>query len=217
VHGGLRVSTGIGFGINVLADQLSAFLQRYRHVDILLDLTSRRAELVSERVDVAIRLGPLENSSMVAVRLGELKRALCASPAYLERNGGPRSLEDHSGHDVIEMPGADGRARTWSFSRDGRTREVVVQPRVAVNDARTISRLVRNGAGVGIISCYLCASEIEAGRLVHLMPEWIAPPAASGSLRRRFERSSTFLRRRTRLGCTGGTVSYPSGRNTRAR
>lgn len=111
-HGELRVSAGIGFGINVLAEQLPAFLQRYPRVDILLDLTSRPAELVSERVDIAIRLGPLADSSMVAVRLGELKRALCASPAYLERRGEPRTLEDLSNHDAIEMPGADGRART---------------------------------------------------------------------------------------------------------
>lgn len=175
-HGELRVSAGIGFGINVLAEQLPAFLQRYPRVDILLDLTSRPAELVSERVDIAIRLGPLADSSMVAVRLGELKRALCASPAYLERRGEPRTLEDLSNHDAIEMPGADGRARTWSFTRDGLTRDVVVQPRIAVNDALTISRLVLNGAGLGIISSYLCAPEIEAGHLIHLMPEWISPP-----------------------------------------
>jgi len=174
-HGQLRVSAGIGFGIHVLAEQLPAFLQRNPNVDILLDLTSRPVELVSERVDVAIRLGPLEDSSMVAVRLGEIKRVLCASPAYLERKGAPRTLDDLPGHDVIEMPGADGRARTWRFSREGRTREVVVEPRVSVNDALTIKRLVLNGAGIGIISCYLCAPEIKAGHLVHLMPEWTVP------------------------------------------
>ena len=104
-----------------------------------------------------------------------MKRLLCASPAYLERSGEPRTLEDLIGHAIIEMPGADGRTRTWSFLRNDRTIDVVVEPRVSVNDALTINRLVLNGAGIGIISCYLCAPEIEADRLVHLLPEWTAP------------------------------------------
>src|SRR4051812_2468229 len=120
-HGELRVSAGIGFGINVLAEQLPGFLLRYPRVDLLLDLTSRPAELVSDRIDVAIRLGPLPDSSMVAVHLGEMRRVLCASPAYLERKGTPRTLGDLTGHDVIEMPGADGRSRTWSFAQHGRS------------------------------------------------------------------------------------------------
>lgn len=145
------MSVGIGFGINVIADQLPEFLRRYPDVDVLLDLTSRHAELVSDHVDVAIRLGPLEDSSMVAVRLGEMKRMLCASPTYLECNGEPRTLEDLMGHAIIEMPGADGRTRTWSFLRGDRTSDVVVEPRVSVNDALTINRLVLKGAGIGIL------------------------------------------------------------------
>ncbi len=175
-HGELRVSVGIGFGINVLAEQLPAFLQHYPQVDVLLDLTSLTAELVSEHIDVAIRLGPLPDSSMVAVRLGEMKRVLCGAPLYLERKGTPQTPEDLAAHDVIEMPGADARARSWSFVKAGRTVEVVVEPRVSVNDALTINRLVLNNAGIGIVSCYLCAAEIDAGRLVHLLPEWTAPP-----------------------------------------
>ena len=174
-HGELRVSTGIGFGINVIAVQLSAFLKSHPHVNVLLDLTSRHAELVSEHIDVAIRLGPLEDSSMVAVRLGEMKRVVCASPAYLERRGQPHTPEELAHHDLVEMPGSNGRPRTWSFSREGRISEVVVEPRVTVNDALTIHRLVLSGAAIGIISCYLCAPDIRAGHLVHLLPEWTAP------------------------------------------
>jgi LysR family transcriptional regulator, regulator for bpeEF and oprC len=172
----LRVSAGIGFGINVLAEQLPLFLQRYPEVDVMLDLTSRTADLVADRVDVAIRFGPLPDSSMVAVRLGEMKRVLCAAPSYLERNAQPRQIEDLLLHDALEMPDSDGRARPWKLSRDGRTRELVVEPRLFVNDALTIHRLVLNGAGIGIISCYLCAPDIGAGRLVQLLPDWSSPP-----------------------------------------
>ena len=174
-HGELRVSAGIGFGINVLAEQLPEFLRRYPQVDVTLDLTSRAAELVSERVDVAIRLGPLHDSSMVAVQLGKMHRVLCASPAYLARRGTPQTLEDLAAHEVVEMPGADGRAPGWRFSKDGQSSEVLIEPRVLVNEALTIHRLLLNGAGIGIVSCYLCAPDIQARRLVPVLPDWTAP------------------------------------------
>jgi LysR family transcriptional regulator, regulator for bpeEF and oprC len=175
-RGELRISVGIGFGINVRAEQLPDFLRRYPDINVTLDLTSRLSELVAERIDVAIRLGPLPDSTMVAVRLGGMKRVLCAAPDYLERKGTPGSLKDLVGHDVIEMPRTDGRARTWNFIKGGRTTEVGIKPRVGVNDALTINRLIINGAGIGIISCYLCANEIAAGRLVHLLSDWTPPP-----------------------------------------
>jgi DNA-binding transcriptional LysR family regulator len=175
-QGLLRVSAGIGFGINVLSEQLPAFLRQYPLVDIDLDLTSRVADLVGDRVDVAIRFGELPDSSMVAVRLGEMKRVLCASPEYLERHPPPTSIEDLPGHDTMEMPTSDRQPPRWNFSKDGKTRDVVVQPRVCVNDALTIHRLILGGAGIGVISCYLCAPDIDAGRLIHILPDWTAPP-----------------------------------------
>lgn len=174
-HGELRVSVGIGFGINVLAEQLPGFLLRFPHVSVNLDLTSRPAELISERIDVAIRIGPLPDSSLVAVRLGELKRVVCAAPSYVDRRGLPRHPDDLDGHDVVEMPAPDGRTRTWRLLKDDRTSEFSFEPRMCVNDALSIHRLVLNGAGVGILSCYLCLPDIEAGRLIQLFPEWRVP------------------------------------------
>lgn len=177
-RGQLRLSAGIGFGINVIAEQLPEFLRRYPDVEVHLDLTSRLSELVGEGVDVAIRLGPLPDSALVAVPLGEMQRILCAAPAYLERRGTPRTVADLAAYEAIEMPRIDGRSRTWSFTREGRMAEVEVAPRVSVNDALTIHRLILGGAGLGIVSCYVCAPDIEAGRLVHLLPEWTAPPVS---------------------------------------
>jgi LysR family transcriptional regulator, regulator for bpeEF and oprC len=175
-RGVLKVSAGMGFGVNVLAEQLPEFMQRYPEIDIALDLESRPADLVAEAVDVAVRLGPLPDSGLVAVKLGEMRRYLCAAPAYLERRGKPRSIEDIASHDTIEMPAPGGRARAWTFSRRKETLRVEIKPRVLVNEALTIHRLVSNGAGLGILSGYICAPEIEAGRLVHLFPDWSPPP-----------------------------------------
>jgi len=175
-RGLLKISAGIGFGVNVLAEQLPAFLVLYPDIEIALDLESRTADLVAEAVDVAVRLGPLPDSGLVAVKLGEMRRYLCAAPAYLERRGTPHSIDDIRGHDTIDMPGPDGRTRPWTFSRGGETLRIETRPRLSVNEALTIHRLVSNGAGLGILSGYICAPQIVAGGLVHLFPEWSPPP-----------------------------------------
>jgi len=180
-RGVLKISSGMGFGVNVLAEQLPEFLLRYPEIDIALDLESRPADLVAESVDVAVRLGPLQESGLVAVKLGEMRRYLCAAPAYIERRGMPKSLDDLVQHDTIDMPTPDGRARPWTFSRGSESRRLEVKPRISVNEALTIHRLVFNGAGLGILSGYICAPEIAAGHLVNLLPDWL-PPSVEVSL-----------------------------------
>ena len=180
-RGLLKISAGIGFGVNVLAEQLPEFLLLYPDIEIALDLESRSADLVAEAVDVAVRLGPLAESGLVAVKLGAMRRYLCAAPAYLERKGTPSAIDDIGGHDTIDMPGPDGRTRRWTFSRGGETVRVETKPRISVNEALTIHRLVSNGAGLGILSGYICAPQIMKGRLVHLFPDW-SPPAVEVSL-----------------------------------
>ncbi|MBA2933146.1 LysR family transcriptional regulator [Sphingomonas sp. CGMCC 1.13654] len=180
-RGTLKISAGMGFGVNVLAEQLPDFLLRYPEIDISLDLESRAADLIADSVDVAVRLGPLPDSGLVAVKLGEMRRYLCAAPAYLERSGWPASIEDVARHDTIDMPAQDGRARAWSFSRGTETIRLETKPRISVNEALTIHRLVSNAAGLGLLSGYICGPLIEAQRLIHLFPDW-SPPAVEVSL-----------------------------------
>jgi len=175
-QGVLRISAGIGFGINVLGEQLSEFLLRYPKVDISLDLETRQADLVAEGIDVAVRLGPMPDSGMTAIKLGIIRRYICAAPSYLARRGTPKSIDALARHDTVEMPGHQGRARPWSLSRRDEVREVKTSPRVCVNEALTVHRLVVNGVGIGLLSGYLCAPEIAAGRLVRLFPEWHPSP-----------------------------------------
>lgn len=177
-RGSLRISAGMGFGLNVLGEQLPDFLNRYPEIDVVLDLESRTADLVADSVDVAVRLGPLPDSGLVAVKLGEMRRYLCAAPAYIARRGMPEVIGDVARHDIVEMPMPDGRARGWVFCRGEETVRLDVRPRVSVNEALTIHRLVCNGAGLGILSGYVCAPEIGLGRLLHLFPQWSPPPVA---------------------------------------
>jgi DNA-binding transcriptional LysR family regulator len=174
-RGVLRVSTTIGVGFSVLADELPAFLARYPGVQLAIDLSTRVVDLVAEGVDVAIRLGPMPSSGLVSTRLGVWTRHLCVAPSYLERRGMPGSLEELVEHDTIESPDSDGRARSWTFTRNGETREIQTVPRVSVNEALTIRKLILNGAGIGVISGFLCAPDFATRRLVPLFPDWSLP------------------------------------------
>jgi LysR family transcriptional regulator, regulator for bpeEF and oprC len=171
-RGTLRISAGIGFGVNVLSEQLPEFVRLFPDVNIKLDLSGQSADIIGDGIDAAIHVGPMPDSGLIAFKLGSLSRHLCASPAYLERRGVPATLKGLTLYDRIETPGRKGPPRPWTFRRGEETLTINAHPRICVNDALTIHRLVVNGAGVGIISGYLCAPDIAAGRLVRLFPEW---------------------------------------------
>jgi DNA-binding transcriptional LysR family regulator len=173
--GPLRVSAGIGLGINVLGDALPRFLERYPDIRLDLHLESNRVDLLAEDIDVALRFGALQDSSLVSRRLGVLPRMLCAAPSYLAARGAPTRPEDLTGHRIVDMPTPDGRGRSWQLACAERVVSVNLAPAVTVDEVLTLHRLVRGGAGIGVISRYLCEAEIEAGRLVHVLPEWSLP------------------------------------------
>jgi LysR family transcriptional regulator, regulator for bpeEF and oprC len=175
-RGLLRISSGVGFGVHVLGLVLPKFLKRYPGIEVSLRLGSRSLDLVSDGVDVAVHMGPLADSQLIASRLGTMERYLCAAPAYLKRRGTPRTIEELRDHDRIETPGDGGRPRSWIFnSETGATVRFVEKPRVSVNDTVTIHRLIVNGGGIGVLSGFICAPDLQEGRLIQLLPEWKIP------------------------------------------
>ena len=174
-RGRLRVSAGIGFSINVLAALLPRFALQYPEIDIALELGSEQVDLVGDQFDIAIRMGPMPDSTVLAKRLGVLRRYVCAAPDYLARRGIPTSFAELDGHDLLDFPVPNGRRPSWPFAKDGETEAYRVTPRFSVNCALTIHRMILNGAGIGLSSGYLCGPEIKAGRLVRLFPDWTLP------------------------------------------
>lgn len=172
-RGLLKVSSGIGTGLHMLADLVPRFLERYPEVEISLDLSSRTVDLVAENIDVAIRMGPMPNSELVSSRLGSIPRWLCCSPEYADRRGLPSALHELRAHDIVEMPSPNGRPRTWLLANAaGETEKIEVLPRVSVNDQTSMHRMVVQGAGLACLAAYLAAEDVRAGRLIRVLPDW---------------------------------------------
>lgn len=174
--GPLRVSAGIGLGIKVLAEHLPTFLERYPDIELDLHLESQRVELIPERIDVALRFGDLPDSSLVAIRLGVLDRLLCAAPGYLSRYGTPEHPEDLGTHRLLDMPTPCYRPRRWQFNGPDGMVLLDLRPTTTVDEILTLHKLVRGGAGIAGLSRYLCEEDLEAGRLVQVLPQWSLPP-----------------------------------------
>jgi LysR family transcriptional regulator, regulator for bpeEF and oprC len=175
--GALKINATIGFSYFALAETLPAFMDSYPGVEVTIDLTSHPIDLVAGGIDVAIRMGNLPDSRLVATGLGTMQKYLCASPSYLDRRGIPLSVKDLRGHDTIETPGRNGMQRIWEFHKAPREIEkFTIPPRLIVNDPGMIYRLVLNGGGIARVPGYLSAPDILGGRLTRLLPEWNSPP-----------------------------------------
>ena len=168
-RGRLRVSTTHSFGRQSIVPLLGEFLDLYPGIIVDISLTDMVIDLVEERADVAIRIGPLPDSPLIARRLGESDRAVIASPAYLARHGTPKTPEALLSHRCI---GFNFRRRQpwWPFLRDGAIVELPLSPAIEANNGDTVVQLALDGVGIARVGRFNVADTLADGRLVELLP-----------------------------------------------
>lgn len=168
--GTLRVSASVLFGQAIVA-LLPAFLARYPRIGLSLSLEDRHVDLIEEKVDVAIRLGPLANSSLIARKVGEQRRLIVASPAYLAQRRRPKVLADLSHHECLLWDEEHSEMNRWPFAVKGATRYVRVHGRVTANSAATLLDLATQGVGITRMAEYRVRPMIRRGELVSLLED----------------------------------------------
>lgn len=177
-RGLLTLTAPVLFGRLRVRPVLDRFLDTNPAVQARLVLLDRVVNLIDEGIDVAVRLAHLPDSSMVATHLGEVRRVLCASPAYLERHGMPHTPSELSSHACIMSN--EAAAEPWSFAHDtGRRRGLqtaLIHPRLIVNAAAAAIDSALDGHGVTRVMSYQVASDVVAGRLVLLLVDYVPPP-----------------------------------------
>jgi DNA-binding transcriptional LysR family regulator len=170
-RGLLRLHAGVGFGTHVLVRLLPKFLRAYPLVDVKLVLEDRAPELARQPVDISIWPGEPADDSLVARRLCEFERVVCASPAYFECHGVPSKPEDLVHHSCICLTGLPARLAPWSFLT-GSGREVVsVRGRLQVNNAECVRMLALEGMGIARLNQFIVSDDLRSGRLRQVLAD----------------------------------------------
>ena len=175
IRGVLRITAPVQFGRRHVAPIVSAFLNAYPDVQVELSLNDRNLDLIEEGLDLAVRIGPLEDSSLVARQVGSVRRVIVASPAYLARRGMPRTPADLARHDTI-FGMTRSPAREWRFGPPRRASVVRLSPRLLVDDIEAQLQAAQAGRGIARLLSYQVSDELAAGSLVRLLQEFEPEP-----------------------------------------
>lgn len=169
-RGELLVTAPIMFGKLHLAPIVHAFLAAYPDVTVRLVLSDANIDIVEAHVDVAVRVGQLPDSELVARQVGHIHWVLCASPDYLARRGEPAQPEDLAGHDCIAFDGLQTR-RVWHIGAGAAARAVTIRPRFSVNTADAVIDAATAGLGIARVMSYQAASCVGACSLVPVLAD----------------------------------------------
>lgn len=171
LRGQLRIGSATSFAVREIVPRLPGFMARHPDLRVDLVLTDSLQDLIEEAIDVAIRFGPLSDSSMTARKLVDSPRLVVASPAYLSRAGTPKTPSDLVSHDIVLGP-SSANSVGWTFNKDGKTTSVKVESklRFTVNEGMTAA--VVEGMGIGSGSVIGFRKELDSGELVRLLPDW---------------------------------------------
>lgn len=165
----LRITSPVQFGRKHVAPVVMAFLDRYPQMQIEMVLNDRNLDLIDEGLDVAVRIGHLQDSSRVARRLGQVSRVTVASSDYLARRGEPQEPAQLAEHDTI-VGTQRASLREWRFGPQENGERVRLTPRLLLNDVETQLLAVRAGKGIARLLSYQVADDLAAGTLVRLLP-----------------------------------------------
>jgi DNA-binding transcriptional LysR family regulator len=175
LRGTLTIAAPVLFGQLHVAPVVHELLAAQPGVDVRLVLHDRVVSLSEEGIDVAVRVGPLPDSSLQARRVGSVQAVLCASPAYLERRGVPRVIADLGRHDVIAFTGTTPIPDRWSFRSEGRRdTSVAVHPRLTVNTGQAAIDAAVRGLGIVRVLSYQIDALVRDKRLRVVLPDLAA-------------------------------------------
>lgn len=170
-RGKLRMHVGVGFAMHQVVPAMPHFVKRYPEVEIDLIIEDRNLDLVKEGIDIAVRPGPPFDTTLVARKVCQFERVVCAAPGYLSRHGVPRSPDDLAKHCCITISSLPGRAQ-WPFDSSSGRRVIDVVPGMKANNADCVLQFALMGLGIVCLNEFIVAEDIRARRLVPLLADF---------------------------------------------
>lgn len=174
-RGELVVTAPVLFGRLQLLPVLTEFLQAFPEVNVRLALGDRIVNLLEDHVDLAVRIGELPDSGLIASQLGSLRRVVCASPAYLSKRGTPRRVQDLAAHDCVSFDWFSA-GDTWRFHVEGAETAVSIRPRLTVSTAEAAVDAAIAGLGVTRVLSYQIEAALRAGELILILDAFEPAP-----------------------------------------
>ncbi|QCO55579.1 LysR family transcriptional regulator [Pseudorhodobacter turbinis] len=168
--GRLNLTAPVTYGENKIAPLVNDFILRYPDLEVNLTLSNQRLDLVAESYDLAIRLGELEDSTMMAKRLASRSHYVCASPNYLAAHGVPHTLSELDQHNCLQ-----GTLDYWRFQEEGKSRHIRVKGNLRCNSGWALVDAALKGAGIIHLPDYYVHVHLDAGRLVPILNQFRAP------------------------------------------
>ncbi|MCP3662627.1 MAG: LysR family transcriptional regulator [Gammaproteobacteria bacterium] len=173
-RGDLKVTAPIEYGEGLLGPLTAQYLKLYPHVRLELDLSNRIVDLVGEGFDLAIRAGKLEDSSMIARRLGESRMTVCASPHYLKNHPAPSTPAQLKEHTCLLYPGSNGRI-TLHFHQANEKIQVNLESKLTTNSLSTLRDAAISGLGITLLPWSLCKDAVNQKQLTPVLENWQLP------------------------------------------
>jgi DNA-binding transcriptional LysR family regulator len=176
-RGWINVTAPVMFGRLHVLPLVRSFLGDYPQVDVRLLLLDRVVSLVDEGLDLGVRIGQLPDSSLLAIRVGQVRRIVCAAPQYLARHGVPATPRDLGGHSLVACTAVTPIPDRWSFHRPSGVISVAVTPRLVVNTTAAAVDATLDHLGLTCIRSYQAEPHAAAGRLQTVLVDYEPPPA----------------------------------------
>lgn len=175
--GTLKISASVSTGQHLLAPILPEFLRRYPELKLNLELSNRRIDLIEEGIDVAIRIGSMKDSNMIATYLGTVHIYLYCSPEYIVQHERPSEPADLANHNILLMNKMSaGVGNTLRLTNALGEEKVALNPYCSINDFDTLHHLTCGGLGISALPMHLCQSDVDNGALERILPDWEIPP-----------------------------------------
>lgn len=170
--GHIRITSSYPVGIHLIAPHMPEFRLRYPDLSVELYLSDTFTDLIEESIDIAVRIGPLVDSRLIARKLAPNFVGLYASPAYLQKTGAPRTLDQLIHHSLINVRVySSGQMIKWIFQSEEDVVEFVPEAKLIANSTDAALAMIRSGGGIGILPSYIAHPYLKSGELVHILKE----------------------------------------------
>ncbi|HEU4371856.1 MAG TPA: LysR family transcriptional regulator [Telluria sp.] len=173
-QGVLRVTIPLSYGQHRLGTVIGDYTQAFPQVQLDISLSDRKVDLVDEGFDLAIRIGALPQSDLIARKLGAVRSVACAAPAYLARHGAPQTPADLAGHACLSYT-LTGTGADWRLEGPDGLVSVPISGPIRADNGDIIRLAALGGAGIAFQPYFIVGADIEAGRLVRVLPDWQSP------------------------------------------